>query len=152
MSTHTSTQRFLIFERRRNSGGMFTTFYNLHQRHLFEYLFNNRLQISSDFVHLTTCWVLLSRYIFTFTRSLFYFTMDVDMEEACEDVLKTRLGTCEKCGTNEAKYTCPRCEFRSCCLQCVNLHKKEFDCNGIRDKTRFKSVSQFTELDLLSGK
>ncbi|XP_057380539.1 LOW QUALITY PROTEIN: box C/D snoRNA protein 1-like [Daphnia carinata] len=70
--------------------------------------------------------------------------------ELTEDALKNRLGTCEKCGAHEARYTCPRCEFRSCCLQCVNLHKKEFDCNGIRDKTRFKSVSQFTELDLLS--
>lgn len=73
--------------------------------------------------------------------------------ELSEDVLKiTRLGTCQKCGAQEARYRCPRCEFRSCCLQCVNLHKKEFDCNGIRDKTRFKSLSQFTELDLLSGK
>ena len=73
--------------------------------------------------------------------------------ESSEDVLKiTRLGTCQKCGAQEARYRCPRCEFRSCCLQCVNLHKKEFDCNGIRDKTRFKSLSQFTELDLLSGK
>lgn len=72
--------------------------------------------------------------------------------DSSEDVLKTRLGTCEKCGAQEARYRCPRCEFRSCCLQCVNLHKKEFDCNGIRDKTRFKSLSQFTELDLLSGK
>ncbi|XP_046634708.1 box C/D snoRNA protein 1-like [Daphnia pulicaria] len=70
--------------------------------------------------------------------------------DSSEDVLKTRLGTCEKCGAQEARYRCPRCEFRSCCLQCVNLHKKEFDCNGIRDKTRFKSLSQFTELDLLS--
>ena len=80
--------------------------------------------------------------------------MDVSIKKECKDDerLKTRLGTCEKCGFKEAKYTCPRCEFRSCCLQCVKLHKIEFECNGIRDKTRFKSVSQFTDLDLLSGK
>lgn len=84
---------------------------------------------------------------------LLTFKMEVVIKrELTEDALKSRLGTCEKCGAHEARYTCPRCEFRSCCLQCVNLHKKEFDCNGIRDKTRFKPVSQFTELDLLSGK
>lgn len=79
--------------------------------------------------------------------------MDIAIQQKpLDDIITNRLGTCENCGANEAKYTCPRCEYRSCCLQCVKSHKKEFDCNGIRDKTRFKSVSQFTDLDLLSGK
>lgn len=35
---------------------------------------------------------------------------------------------------------------------CVNLHKKELDCDGIRDKTKFIPLTSFGDLDLLSGK
>lgn len=35
---------------------------------------------------------------------------------------------------------------------CVNIHKKELECDGIRNKTKFIPLKQFTDLDLLSGK
>ncbi|XP_076233380.1 box C/D snoRNA protein 1 [Calliopsis andreniformis] len=57
---------------------------------------------------------------------------------------------CEVCGASKAKYTCPKCEVRTCCLQCVNIHKKELECDGIRDKTKFISLKSFTDLDILS--
>lgn len=62
-----------------------------------------------------------------------------------------RLEDCEVCGTTKAKYTCPKCEVRTCSLTCVNLHKKELDCDGIRDKTKFIPLTSFADLDLLSG-
>lgn len=63
-----------------------------------------------------------------------------------------RLEDCEVCGTTKAKYTCPKCEVRTCSLGCVKLHKKELDCDGIRDKTKFIPLASFADLDLLSGK
>ena len=62
-----------------------------------------------------------------------------------------RLEKCEVCAVNKAKYTCPKCEVRTCGLACVNIHKKELECDGIRDKTKFVPLSSFTDLDLLSG-
>ncbi|KAL2726820.1 box C/D snoRNA protein 1 [Vespula squamosa] len=61
-----------------------------------------------------------------------------------------KLEKCEVCNANKAKYTCPKCEVRTCCLICVNIHKKELECDGIRDRMKFKPLSSFTDLDLLN--
>ncbi|XP_069695732.1 box C/D snoRNA protein 1 isoform X2 [Periplaneta americana] len=67
-----------------------------------------------------------------------------------EQVVFNRLGNCEVCKEQEAKYTCPRCEIKTCCLTCVKNHKIELLCNGERNKVAYKPISQFTNLDLLS--
>ncbi|OAD62468.1 Box C/D snoRNA protein 1, partial [Eufriesea mexicana] len=61
-----------------------------------------------------------------------------------------RIENCEVCNASKAKYTCPKCEVRTCCLQCVNIHKKELNCDGIRDRTKFIPLKSFTDLDVLS--
>ncbi|XP_017887302.1 box C/D snoRNA protein 1 [Ceratina calcarata] len=61
-----------------------------------------------------------------------------------------KIENCEVCGANKAKYTCPKCEVRTCCLECVHIHKRELECNGIRDKTKYKPLKSFTDLDVLS--
>ncbi|KAM7098604.1 box C/D snoRNA protein 1 [Molossus nigricans] len=63
---------------------------------------------------------------------------------------KLAMSRCETCGTEEAKYRCPRCLRYSCSLPCVKKHKAEQTCNGVRDKTAYVSLQQFTEMDLLS--
>ncbi|XP_043860933.1 box C/D snoRNA protein 1 isoform X2 [Dromiciops gliroides] len=63
---------------------------------------------------------------------------------------KLALSSCEICGIEEAKYRCPRCMKCSCSLACVKKHKTELTCNGIREKTAFVSLKQFTEINLLS--
>ncbi|XP_068950678.1 box C/D snoRNA protein 1 isoform X2 [Petaurus breviceps papuanus] len=63
---------------------------------------------------------------------------------------KLAMSSCETCGTEEAKYRCPRCMKCSCSLACVKKHKTELTCNGIREKTAFVSLKQFTEINLLS--
>ncbi|CAK9812859.1 Box C/D snoRNA protein 1 [Anthophora quadrimaculata] len=65
-------------------------------------------------------------------------------------IMICRLENCEVCNTDKAKYTCPKCEVRTCSLRCVNIHKKELECDGIRDKTKFVTLQSFTDLDLLS--
>ena len=57
---------------------------------------------------------------------------------------------CEVCNHVEAKYTCPKCEVKTCCLKCVNIHKKELECNGIRDKTKFIPIKDMTNIDFMS--
>lgn len=52
---------------------------------------------------------------------------------------------CQICKVNEFKYTCPRCLYKTCSVNCVNKHKKKFGCNGQRDK--FKKVSSQSEYD-----
>ncbi|XP_078045745.1 box C/D snoRNA protein 1 [Augochlora pura] len=61
-----------------------------------------------------------------------------------------KIENCEVCGAAKAKYTCPKCEVRTCCIQCINIHKKELKCDGIRDKTKFIPLKLFTDLDVLS--
>ncbi|XP_068055273.1 box C/D snoRNA protein 1 [Anomalospiza imberbis] len=63
---------------------------------------------------------------------------------------KMSLHRCETCGKEEAKYRCPRCMKYSCSLLCVKKHKLALSCNGVRDKTAFVSVNEFTDLNLLS--
>ncbi|XP_074112599.1 box C/D snoRNA protein 1 [Cotesia typhae] len=62
----------------------------------------------------------------------------------------TKLEKCEVCDKIQAKYTCPKCEVRTCSLACCRVHKKDLDCNGIRDKTKFIPLNKFTDLDLIS--
>jgi hypothetical protein len=76
----------------------------------------------------------------------------LEESETVDKVFFPRLGTCAQCKKNEAKYTCPRCGIRTCCLNCVKAHKQVNECDGIRDKTAYKPLSVFTDLDLLSGK
>lgn len=51
---------------------------------------------------------------------------------------------------NDAKYCCPKCEVKTCSISCLNIHKKELDCNGIRDKTKFLPLKEMTEKDFAS--
>ncbi|XP_068098546.1 box C/D snoRNA protein 1 [Hyperolius riggenbachi] len=63
---------------------------------------------------------------------------------------KMSLYSCEMCGTEEAKYKCPRCMKYSCSLPCVKKHKMDAACSGVRDKTAFVSLNRFSDLHLLS--
>ncbi|KAG6614402.1 uncharacterized protein IUM83_14593 [Phytophthora cinnamomi] len=57
---------------------------------------------------------------------------------------------CVGCGKSDVKYRCPRCERITCSLQCCVGHKKQFDCNGKRDRTKFVGLKKFTDADLSS--
>lgn len=62
----------------------------------------------------------------------------------------SKLGVCEVCTVKDAKYTCPRCEVKSCCLRCSSIHKRELECNGTRDRTKFIRMERFSNLDMSS--
>lgn len=49
-----------------------------------------------------------------------------------------------------AIYTCPKCEVKTCSIKCVKIHKEELDCSGIRDRTKFIRMQDFTDSDLYS--
>jgi len=62
-----------------------------------------------------------------------------------------RLGYCEVCSSDAAKYCCPRCEVKTCSLSCVNIHKKELECDGKKYKTGFKKLEKFNDFEMSQG-
>ena len=40
--------------------------------------------------------------------------------------------TCEVCRQEASKYCCPACQMRTCSLTCVQAHKKESKCSGLK--------------------
>lgn len=85
-----------------------------------------------------------------YTESRLQFLVMTNLLLLFYSVYFSRFDNCEVCGI-KAQYTCPKCEVRTCSLTCVNIHKKELECDGIRDKTKFIPLTSFTDLDLLSG-
>ncbi|XP_053601997.1 box C/D snoRNA protein 1 [Plodia interpunctella] len=73
-----------------------------------------------------------------------------DSESSDEREPFSRLGDCEVCGDKKAIYSCPKCEVKTCCLSCVQIHKKELECDGVRDRTKFVRMKDFTDTELLS--
>nr|XP_014086627.1 box C/D snoRNA protein 1 [Bactrocera oleae]XP_036232888.1 box C/D snoRNA protein 1 [Bactrocera oleae]XP_036232889.1 box C/D snoRNA protein 1 [Bactrocera oleae] len=61
-----------------------------------------------------------------------------------------RLGKCEVCAAVNARYCCPKCEVKTCCLRCVQIHKKELDCDGKRERTKFIPLRKMTKMDFMS--
>jgi len=52
--------------------------------------------------------------------------------------------------SNSSKYKCPKCCTKSCSLKCVNKHKDETGCDGLRDKVKFLSLTKFTDMDIVN--
>eukprot|EP00743_Colponemidia_sp_Colp-15_P008641 GILK01009404.1.p1 GENE.GILK01009404.1~~GILK01009404.1.p1 ORF type:complete len:366 (+),score=56.95 GILK01009404.1:36-1100(+) len=75
-------------------------------------------------------------------------------EEEQEDTkmspTKKHAKACDVCRSNTAKYRCPRCELRSCSLDCSKRHKLETGCSGERDRTAFVPITEFTDEHLVS--
>jgi len=55
---------------------------------------------------------------------------------------------CQMCKTNKWKYTCPKCLMHTCSLPCVKSHKKEFSCDGKRDKVKYVAMNDYNENNL----
>ena len=51
---------------------------------------------------------------------------------------------------NPSKYKCPRCAVRSCSLPCVQRHKAEADCDGVRDRVSYLPINNFSDMDVVS--
>lgn len=59
--------------------------------------------------------------------------------------------SCDVCEKQTAKYRCPGCGVQTCCLSCVKQHKTESGCDGVRNKTGYVGMKQFSDMNLLSG-
>ncbi|ALC48578.1 CG1463 [Drosophila busckii] len=62
----------------------------------------------------------------------------------------SRLGNCEVCAAQPARYACPKCEVKTCSLPCVQIHKRELNCDGIRNRTKFLPLSEMTAREFMS--
>jgi hypothetical protein len=59
---------------------------------------------------------------------------------------------CEVCKKEKSKYQCPGCKIYFCSVECNKTHKKESQCTGERDKTKYIDLKDFKDNDLISGK
>ncbi|TYZ58615.1 hypothetical protein PybrP1_004362 [[Pythium] brassicae (nom. inval.)] len=57
---------------------------------------------------------------------------------------------CVVCDVSAVKYRCPRCERVTCSLACCLEHKRTFECDGKRDRTKFVALKQFSDANLSS--
>ncbi|OQR82954.1 hypothetical protein ACHHYP_15259 [Achlya hypogyna] len=57
---------------------------------------------------------------------------------------------CVMCSGLEIKYRCPKCERITCSLKCCVAHKKHYDCDGKRDRTKYIPLSAFSDADITS--
>ncbi|GAB6031466.1 Box C/D snoRNA protein 1 [Chamberlinius hualienensis] len=57
---------------------------------------------------------------------------------------------CSICSVGELKYKCPKCEVRTCSLNCVKKHKEVNNCDGIRSETEFIPLNKFSETNTLN--
>ncbi|XP_055630523.1 box C/D snoRNA protein 1 [Toxorhynchites rutilus septentrionalis] len=78
--------------------------------------------------------------------------METSESEDNMDMLQSppRLGLCEVCNAIQAKYTCPKCEVKSCCVKCINIHKRELGCDGIRDRTKYIPMKKMSKMDMMN--
>ncbi|EDQ88998.1 uncharacterized protein MONBRDRAFT_37229 [Monosiga brevicollis MX1] len=52
---------------------------------------------------------------------------------------------CAMCGQPD-KYRCPKCERKTCSLACVKAHKAQYECDGIRPRSRMtREKSELTD-------
>eukprot|EP00759_Apiculatamorpha_spiralis_P030542 PhF_6_TR32181/c0_g1_i1/m.47770 len=68
--------------------------------------------------------------------------LDCLLQDAAPPVRKAKDQNCGRCG-NTAQYTCPKCEFRSCSLECVRQHKSESGCPGVRLASEWVPLPSF---------
>ncbi|KAI9311696.1 hypothetical protein BX666DRAFT_1994556 [Dichotomocladium elegans] len=57
---------------------------------------------------------------------------------------------CQVCNTQVSKYTCPRCQMRTCSVACVKQHKQDNNCSGERSKTHFVARDQYNYSTMMS--
>ena len=58
---------------------------------------------------------------------------------------------CDVCREASFRYKCPRCLKKTCCLACAKRHKATDGCSGVRDKTAYVGLKQYSEINLLNG-
>lgn len=57
---------------------------------------------------------------------------------------------CEECKLKESIYMCPRCNIRTCSLDCVSKHKIKTGCNGKRNREAFLPLCRMSDSSLRS--
>jgi hypothetical protein len=51
---------------------------------------------------------------------------------------------CQVCKELPSKYTCPNCEWKTCSLKCVKAHKILIGCTGIKKKTKYVPILNYS--------
>jgi len=67
-----------------------------------------------------------------------------------EEGSKNSASLCAVCNKRPFKYCCPRCDRKTCSLDCVKQHKETTGCTGKRDRTAFVGRGDLDERSLMS--
>lgn len=73
-----------------------------------------------------------------------------DKERDSKELLKNEIN-CAVCNLIKFKYTCPKCEIKTCSLKCSTQHKVNMKCSGIRDRTKFVPLKYYSQANFYSG-
>ena len=65
--------------------------------------------------------------------------------------MENSIKLCSICKEKEFKYKCPGCLMTTCSLECVNIHKLEFDCDG-KQMIPFKKLEDIDDKQFFKGK
>ena len=82
----------------------------------------------------------------------YFDTLLSDYEQNSLKIQTKKCGNkCLICKANISKYTCPKCYTKTCSLNCCILHKKNFNCSGVRDKVSFVPLKDYSHNNFISG-
>jgi hypothetical protein len=59
--------------------------------------------------------------------------------------------SCVVCSAARAIYKCPKCDRRSCSLDCVRRHKADNACDGTQSRSNFMPINDINEKIILNG-
>ncbi|PPR03855.1 hypothetical protein CVT26_000853 [Gymnopilus dilepis] len=71
------------------------------------------------------------------------FAYDAEQPEASSSTAPPK-PICAMCKGQLAKYTCPGCSMRTCSAPCSSSHKSKTGCSGVRDKTKYVPMNEYT--------
>ncbi|CAO3630937.1 unnamed protein product [Cunninghamella blakesleeana] len=57
---------------------------------------------------------------------------------------------CQVCQSQASKYKCPRCQLRTCSVNCVKQHKLDQSCSGERNKAEYVPLKQYNESNMMN--
>jgi len=60
-----------------------------------------------------------------------------------ESVVQPPSQPCQICQSQNSKYTCPKCQIKTCSLTCSKSHKLSLNCTGIRNKSSYIPMNRY---------
>lgn len=67
-------------------------------------------------------------------KRLIEYKLESDQQEKDENQSQTQSQFCKMCNLIISKYTCPKCNIKTCSVNCIKNHKSIYKCNGVGNR------------------